>query len=304
MPSILVVDDSAVDRAMVDGVLKRDPTLSVELVDNGHVALTRLKEASFDAVVTDLQMPEVNGLQLVTTIRVDHPHIPVILMTAHGSEALAIEALEQGAASYVPKRQLSDLLLDTVQEVVSLSSAQRAYEHLINCFDYAEFGLSLENNVELIEPLVDYVQQIVAGMQLCDATGGYQVGVALREALLNALYRGNLEITREQIEEEREKLLEGIHTSLFDRRCAEQPYRDRKIQAQIRIDRNEARFIVRDEGPGFDVASIPTPGDEASMGGTSGRGYVLMSTFMDEVTYNDKGNEVTLLIRRSETQVA
>ena len=300
MPSILVVDDSAVDRAMVDGVLKQDPTLSVEIVDNGHTALTRLKEASFDAVVTDLQMPEVNGLQLVTTIRVDHPQVPVILMTAHGSEALAMEALEQGAASYVPKRQLADRLLDTVQEVVALASAQRAYGQLINCFDYTEFGLSLENDVELIEPLVDYVQQMVTGMQLCDATGGYQVGVALREALLNALYRGNLEITREQIEEEREKLLEGIHTSVFDRRCAEKPYCDRKIYVKIRVDRNEARFIVRDEGAGFDVSSMPSAGDATAMGGAGGRGYVLMSTFMDEVKYNEAGNEVTLVIKRGE----
>ncbi len=297
MPKILVVDDSALDRALVGQILNGDLTLDVEAVDNGHAALERLKEPGFELVVTDLQMPEVSGLQLVKAIRLDHPQIPVILMTAMGSEAIAMEALEEGAASYVPKRELKDRLLDTVQDVLSLSHASRAYEQLINCFDSTQFVVSLENDPELVDPLIDYVQQIATGMGICDPTGGYQLGNALREAILNAIYHGNLEITSEELEQAREKMLEGIHTDLLQQRRTIPPYSERRVRVSVEVTREHAKLIVSDQGPGFDPATLSRVDEAHALDSTLGRGAVLMRTFMDEVTYNETGNQITLIKR-------
>ena len=59
-------------------------------------------------VLTDLIMPEMNGLELVKAIREHHPFVPVILMTSKGNEEIAVQALQGGAASYVPKSQLAE----------------------------------------------------------------------------------------------------------------------------------------------------------------------------------------------------
>ena len=56
-----------------------------------------------------------------------------------------------------------------------------------------------------------------------------------------------------------------------------------------------ARFEIRDEGPGFDPASIPNPTDPEYLERPSGRGMLLMRSFMDELTYNEAGNHVTLV---------
>jgi signal transduction histidine kinase/DNA-binding response OmpR family regulator/HPt (histidine-containing phosphotransfer) domain-containing protein len=61
-----------------------------------------------------------------------------------------------------------------------------------------------------------------------------------------------------------------------------------------------AVYLVRDEGPGFDPASLPDPTDPASLGETHGRGLLLIRTFMDEVTYNEAGNEITMTKRYGE----
>ena len=61
----------------------------------------------------------------------------------------------------------------------------------------------------------------------------------------------------------------------------------------------EARFVIRDEGQGFHVAEIPEATDLRAMDGEAGRGLVLMRTFMDDVAFNEVGNEVTLIKRRS-----
>ena len=106
--NILVVDDSLVERVLVEGLLRKDPTYQVQLAANGRVALEVLEKESPDLVVTDLVMPEMDGLELVRTMRNRYPTIPVILMTAYGDESTAVEALESGAASYVPKAQKAE----------------------------------------------------------------------------------------------------------------------------------------------------------------------------------------------------
>ncbi len=90
MPTVLVVDDSAVDRRLVGGLLGRGTMLTVETAENGAAALARLKQGLPDVVVTDLQMPEMDGLALIKTIRAHYSRVPVILMTARGSEELAV----------------------------------------------------------------------------------------------------------------------------------------------------------------------------------------------------------------------
>ena len=66
----------------------------------------------------------------------------------------------------------------------------------------------------------------------------------------------------------------------------------------VRISPSQAIYVVRDEGPGFDPSSLPDPTDPANLDRPCGRGMLLMRTFMDNVIYNDKGNEVTLFKQR------
>ena len=78
----------------------------VEFATDGREALEVVGRIDVDLVVTDLRMPEIDGLELVKRLREEHPLVPVILMTARGSEQIAVKALAAGAASYVPKDQI------------------------------------------------------------------------------------------------------------------------------------------------------------------------------------------------------
>ena len=236
MPTVLVVDDSAVDRRLVGGLLEQQDGWQVEFAENGKQALERLQDLAADLVVTDLQMPEMDGLDLVRAVRIHFADLPIVLITREGSEALAIEALEQGAASYVPKSHLAEMLPDVAQQVIELVRADRSYEKLVACMQRNEFSFLLPNDPAMIDPLVDLVQQMVFGMRLCDSIGRVRVGIALEQALLNALFRGNLEISAEDIERSRELLLQG-ETQRHGRSSDdhEAPYRDRKIFIDVKI---------------------------------------------------------------------
>src|SRR4051794_34452408 len=103
MPTVLVVDDAAVDRKLVAGLLAKGQDMQVVLASSAEEALQRLAAIRPQVIVTDLVMPGMSGLELVAQISSQYPEIPVILMTGKGSEEIAVKALENGAASYVPK---------------------------------------------------------------------------------------------------------------------------------------------------------------------------------------------------------
>src|SRR5687767_9244295 len=107
MKKILVVDDSPVDQTLVGRLLQKCEGLEPIYADNGREALAAIEREEPDLVLTDLQMPEMDGLALVKAIRKQHSSVPVILMTAFGSEDIAMEALHRGAANYVPKKNLA-----------------------------------------------------------------------------------------------------------------------------------------------------------------------------------------------------
>ena len=121
--------------------------------------------------------------------------------------------------------------------------------------------------------------------------------MALDEALTNALHHGNLEIDSQLRENDYREFY-----SLIRRRCEEAPYKDRRIRVTSIISRDQVRITIRDEGSGFDPSLLPDPRDPENLEKASGRGVLLMRTFMDEVIYNDIGNEV-ILVKRSPAAV-
>jgi len=185
---------------------------------------------------------------------------------------------------------------------LALARADRTYEQLIDCLARTEFVFFLDNDPALIDALVDLVQQMVVGVDFCDFAGRLQIGVALKEALTNALHHGNLEIGSAQTEEIPEKRSGEPGLDLLRQRQTESPYKDRKVFVDVKLTREEVRFVVRDEGTGFDVAAVPDVSDPDALEPERGRGLSLMRTFMDDVTYNEVGNEVTMVKRRQQEE--
>ncbi|MHC4452227.1 MAG: ATP-binding protein [Planctomycetota bacterium] len=292
MASVLVVDDSNLDRTLVTEILAAGDGLDVRAVEGGQQALEVLRDYTPDLVLTDLVMPEPNGLQLVRSLKAVHPKLPVILMTSQGSEEIAMEALRAGAASYVPKASFGPELLAIVEEVLELARERQTEEELFGALVSKECAFELGSETQLLRPLVKHLQRSISQLGWCDESMCMQLGVALSEALQNALEHGNLEVSSE-----RRKEGMGAYQALLEDRSHAEPYCSRRIRVSARFDRAEARFTVEDDGPGFDPGELPDPRAAQNLERLSGRGVLLMRTFMDEVSFNERGNVVTMVKR-------
>jgi CheY-like chemotaxis protein len=286
MANILIVDDSMVDRRLAKAILENGMECAIVEADCAEAAIEYLETVAVpDLILTDLQMPGLNGLELVERVREEWLSLPVILMTAAGSEDIASQALRVGAASYVPKKRLGNDLIPTVLRVLAGVKQEQTHSRLMHSLDRGELTFNLRNDVGLISPLVRIVQEMLRSLPLKDETERLRVGVALEEAIKNAAYFGNLEIGS-AIDKGRSS------DAIAAERLYMSPYCNRSVLVVVAISRDEAVFTISDEGQGFDPSSFDT--DELNNDDPRGRGICLMRTFMDEVTFAEDGRQVVM----------
>jgi CheY-like chemotaxis protein len=289
MPTILVVDDDAVDRELACRSLGPAGDLEVHTAARGAKALEILAREPPDLILTDLRMPGMDGLQLVEHIREDYPVVPVILMTSQGSEQLAVRALRSGATSYVPKRDLREHLPATLREVLDLAQTRRGRKAVMRYLTGSEAAFELVNDPDLIMPVVGFFQDGLDRLGFGAPALRTQVGMALMEALSNSMIHGNLEV-RSELREDRIEDYEA----LIQRRRGEEPFASRRLRCSAHEGAEKVVYTVEDQGPGFDPDSLPDPTTPENMGRLHGRGLLLIRTFMDEVSFNQSGNHLTM----------
>jgi CheY-like chemotaxis protein/anti-sigma regulatory factor (Ser/Thr protein kinase) len=291
MYTILIADDSSIERKLAAGLLSKHFPCNVLSATNGSEALSLIDRegARVDLVVSDLRMPVMGGFELLTTIGERYPSLPVIIMTSQGSEEVAVQALRSGAAGYIPKRRLRQDLVATVDSVLSANQQDRDTVRVYDDLTESRFALVLDNDRARLPAVIGFLQDWAAHFGICDERNRARIGIALEEALLNGLIHGNLEISSELRQRE-----DGSFERLIEQRRHAEPYCSRRLRIASRLTHETVSFSIRDEGPGFDVSSIPDPTDPENLLKPSGRGLLLMASFMDRVDFNESGNEVTM----------
>lgn len=296
MPIILVVDDSPVDQKLVGGLLGRDFDWIITYADNGQVAIEMMEQLSPDIIITDLQMPVMDGMQLCRETKIRAPQIPVVLITGKGSEQLAVDALAAGAASYVPKSALAESLAETVDQLLNLSEKDRTKERLMTFTTSTRHQFNLENDPTLIPALLDYVRDSMLMLRLGDEPQQRQVSVAVEEAMLNAMLHGNLEMPEHRVQEVRQSLHAGKTSELLEKQRSTPPFDQRRVRVAVDLTLTRVQIVIRDQGKGFDTTKLTPKNDPDSISKMGHRGLTLIRNFMDEVTFKENGSEIHLTL--------
>jgi DNA-binding NtrC family response regulator len=114
---LMVIDDEPAIREGVRRILESGSYL-VETFSCGHEAMERIKQETFDLVITDLKMPGMSGMEVLQSIQQTRPNLPVIFITGYTSVESAVEVMKQGAMDYIAKPFTPEELLDTVKRAL------------------------------------------------------------------------------------------------------------------------------------------------------------------------------------------
>ncbi|WP_457626192.1 chemotaxis response regulator CheY [Persephonella sp.] len=118
---ILVVDDMATMRRIIKGLLEQLGFKNIDEAEDGKVALQKLKTGKYDFVITDWNMPNMTGLELVQEIRKDPDlkHLPVLMVTAEAKKENVLLAIKAGVNNYIVKPFTAEVLKEKIEKIFS-----------------------------------------------------------------------------------------------------------------------------------------------------------------------------------------
>ena len=264
--TILVVDDEENLRNLLETVLAGKGYRVIKS-SNGFEAIKAVEDGGVDLAVIDIKMPGMDGMELLSRIKDFSAEFPVVVMTGFADVDITAKALKAGASDFLSKPFGAQEIFHSVSRLLEMRKVRAENRKVL---PFIQFTLNVEfpSRTDYINGIVHYVTEHLKDIELCESTQISNMIIALYEAMVNAIRHGN---------------------------CND-PAKMVRVRAEIGY--NEARFTIADQGEGFAIDEISNPTDSKNIYKSSGRGIYLMKHFMDDVVYNDQGNEVTLVKRR------
>jgi DNA-binding NtrC family response regulator len=122
---ILIVDDELDMRELLELIITDRTSYQVVTVSNPQEVPELLEKGGFDLLISDLRMPQMDGMELLDRVRKVDPQLPYIILTAYGTVESAIEAMRKGALDYITKPFRQEQILLTVEKALKFRRLQK-----------------------------------------------------------------------------------------------------------------------------------------------------------------------------------
>jgi two-component system, OmpR family, response regulator len=272
MTTALIVEDHPEQAGLVARILRMREFEPI-VAEDGQTGLRLARKHQPDVLLLDLMLPDINGFDVCRQLRTDRKTmlIPVVMLTALNDMQHRVHGFRVGANAYLTKPYgVGDLF-----EAISAARAWRtSMEHRLL---QGEVSVELNSEITLLKDLNDFL------MHVCQTTP----------------------LTNEQIMQIRQAVMEMAHNAI---EWGNQHQSDRLVKIIYRVHEDHLEIVVRDQGTGFDRSNLPhaaiaddpfTHLDVREKLGlrAGGFGLLICQGMVDEMSYNDQGNEVTLIKR-------
>jgi CheY-like chemotaxis protein/anti-sigma regulatory factor (Ser/Thr protein kinase) len=296
--TILIVDDEKMIRDLLVDMLSEAGDYEIQSAINGKEALEICENEEIDLVFTDLRMPVMTGMEFLAEVRDKKPDIPVVILTGYGRREDVIEALRLGASNFLMKPQEVELVHSIANKILRMRYKERLEQRIFEHFIEEKQVYHIPSDPRFTLPLIDLLTEKINKIGICTHSEFMNIRLALDEALVNAIIHGNLEVPSRVKGNSLDELME--FNQMVKERSGQGPYAERKVKVVVHLTQEYASFCIEDEGNGFDWKSSPTDLEDVELLANHGRGLFLIRAFMSCVEFNEKGNEITLIKKRSQ----
>lgn len=189
---VLIVDDEIDTLELMQELFESKGYLS-ETATNGVEALNKIKVQEPDIVLTDILMPEMDGMQLLGILTKEHSNLPVIMITAHGTVDSAVEAMRMGAKDYILKPIRLDEILAKVERITQLNSLIKENEYLLNRLQQTYDFTNMIGKTDKVQEMFRLVKDVAATNTTILIRGESGTG---KELIANAIHYNSPRVKR------------------------------------------------------------------------------------------------------------
>lgn len=294
---ILVVDDEQSILNLLTNCLSAEG-YGIDTASDGIEATEKVLANDYNLVITDIMMPRLGGLDLLKNVKLSRPKLPVVIITGYATTEITIEALKLGAVDFLTKPfKLSEIFF-TVKKIIDMQAREDELRLVFTHIEESRKVFECKSRDIDVEAIVQVIIRDLIAFGFCTESDSIRISLAIREAIENAVEHGNLELPSGHKHKEY-----MINPQAFlrwkEERLRDPHYGERKIVVAFICDSAIMKVTVTDEGSGFDTSLLPLQLEEGIAMDRELHGYNLMRFSMDEVVYNEKGNQVTLIKRRN-----
>jgi CheY-like chemotaxis protein/anti-sigma regulatory factor (Ser/Thr protein kinase) len=262
--NILLIDDDESILRLLSKILIAEGH-EVTTVMSGSEAIELFRDKQFNLVITDMYMPELDGLDVIRNLKDINLNTPIIVLTAAGSVGNVVQSLKLGAFNYMTKPFNVADVCEIVQKALG------AYASINSKKNFFSF-LKMSRNVFRITSEISHLEEISyflnhwLGFSAFKST--WQIQLAFTEAFTNAVVHGN----------------------------KNDPHKF--VDVEITFSGEEVVIIIKDKGKGFKVPDLKSYALSDDIYASSGRGIFLMNSYMDSLSFNETGNQITMTKKR------
>ncbi len=287
--NLLIADDSLEFMESLKDFLENSGH-AVFCASDGEQALQLFGNHKIDGVFCALTLPKLGGLELLKEVKSANSNCPFVMICPQNDSEGVINALQLGACDYLIKSINAADLQRTVDRVVSLHEGFNYSNSEMDHSMQESRTLEIENDFAVLKRIVAFMTKDLPTYGILEKDQLFHMNMLLKEALENAIYYGNLELKSETRLEN-----PNLFYETAEQKSELEPYKNRKVIVHYEINRNSAKYVVRDEGNGFAHSKLFDTEDPENLPRIKGRGLVMLMNFMDEVFWNNKGNEITMV---------
>ena len=243
-------------------------------------------------IFIDLVLPGEDAIQYIERTKKSKTNTQFIVITDNATVENAVTALRNGALDFLKKPFEIDDIARIVEKFFSLTANREADYDIYSSIIAESRTFELPTDFSIISTFMSEIMHIISRFTGVDKKTTLTIRLSLYEMLVNAMEHGNLEINYEM----KKNLLEEVadYQRFLQERASEEPFANRKVRVSYTYDTKSLTFTIDDEGKGFDVSKVPNPHASENLERLNGRGIFISRVNMTKVTYNEKGNSVTL----------
>jgi len=256
---------------------------------DGALGLETFKNFKPDLVLSDIKMPNMDGMQLLKAIKELDAGVIFVMLTAFGSEEYAIKALHLGANNYLHKPIRHTTLIPLLQKYENVIKDRTIESDILGMIIRREFIMKFDNRIDLVPKIVDFLI-LETGIAL-KPENKLSIRLGLFELLVNAIEHGNLDITYQEKTEALEKESNQLNL-LYNERLSNPLLYQKKVTVEFKMDKTYCEWIISDEGKGFKWQEVLSDDIEGQNLLTHGRGIFLSRLQFDELEYIGRGNVI------------